>query len=524
VTGRDRMAELRRGMLLSVIAEEAPDRIAIVAPAGNRTFAELNAAANQLVRALRERGVKRGDGIALLCGNRAEFVEVYYAAVRMGARLTPINWHLTADEAGYIVDNCEATAFVAEASFATVAQGASAMAPRATALLAVGGEIDGFERYDKVIARYPADDVADPAAGSTMLYTSGTTGRPKGVFRADSATTGTVATPLAIAVGRSARMNPETDVSLCTGPLYHAAPLAFSLVGPLNAGLTVVLMEQWSGEATLRLIEEHRVTHTHVVPTMFHRLLAVPAEVRDKYDISSLRFIVHGAAPCPVHVKQAIIDWLGPIVYEYYAATEGGGVYIEPEEWLRKPGSVGRPWEGSVAVLNEDGESCATDEVGTVYFRAPDENRFVYYKAEDKTRSAYRDDLFTLGDLGYIDRDGYLFLTGRSAELIISGGVNIYPAEVDAVLLEHPLVADAATVGVPNDEWGEEVKAVVQLEPHTQASDELADELLGHCRARLAHFKCPRSVDFVDSLPRSDAGKIYRSRIREWYWENNRTI
>jgi long-chain acyl-CoA synthetase len=508
-------------MLLAVTAGEAPDRVAIITPTGSRTFGELNRRANQLAHTLRARGVQPGNGVAVLCGNRPEFVETYYACMRIGARMTPINWHLTGDEAGYIVDDCEATAFVADADFASAAATAAQRAPRATARLAVGGPIAGFEPYDDAITGVPDNDVTDPVVGGTMLYTSGTTGRPKGVHRADSATAAVNRTPLAIAVSRSARYDPEHDVALCTGPLYHAAPLAFSLVGPIALGATVVIMESFDAEEMLRLVEQHRVTHIHVVPTMFHRLLALPDAARNRYDVSSLKFIVHGAAPCPVHVKQAMIDWLGPIIFEYYAATEGGGVYIDSHEWLAKPGSVGRPWENTVAVLDDEGAPCATGEVGTVFFVAPEKGRFEYFKAPEKTASAYRDNLFTLGDLGYLDADGYLFLTGRSAEVIISGGVNIYPAEVDAVLLEHEAVADAATVGVPNREWGEEVKAVVELHRDRQPTDELAAELLAHVRDRLAHFKCPRSVDFVDVLPRSDAGKVLRRQIRDRYWEGS---
>jgi long-chain acyl-CoA synthetase len=267
-------------------------------------------------------------------------------------------------------------------------------------------------------------------------------------------------------------------------------------------------------------VEQFRITHTHVVPIMFHRLLALPDDVRNRYDVSSLRYIIHGAAPCPVEVKAAAMEWLGPVIYEYYAATEGGGVFITPEEWLAKPGSVGRPADGSLVVIRDDGTEAAAHDVGTVYFKAPERGRFEYFNAPEKTGGAYRGDHFTLGDLGYLDADGYLFLTGRSAELIISGGVNVYPAEIDAVLLTHPAVADVATVGVPNPEWGEEVKAVVQVAPGFTPGSDLARELLDHCHARLARFKCPRTIDFDDALPRHDTGKIYRRLVRDRYWRD----
>jgi long-chain acyl-CoA synthetase len=279
-------------------------------------------------------------------------------------------------------------------------------------------------------------------------------------------------------------------------------------------------MDKWDPEETLRLIQQHRVTHTHMVATMFHRLLHLPEATRARYDLSSLRFVIHGAAPTPVHEKQAMIDWLGPIVYEYYAATEGGGNYfVTPQEWLRKPGTVGRSItpEGT-KILDDDGNPVGADQTGTIYFRAPEVGRFEYFKAPEKTAQSYRGDWFTLGDMGYLDADGYLFLNGRSAETIISGGVNIYPQEIDEQLLDHPAVLDVCTVGVPNEEWGEEVKSVVQLEADQVASPELAAELIAFARSRLPTFKAPRSIDFVTELPRLSSGKIQRRLVRTPYW------
>ena len=501
----------RNGMLLSWWAQERPDTVAITAPTGARTFAELNGRANQLARALRRRGLAAGDSVALVCTNRAEFAEVWAACIRAGFRLTPVNWHLTADEAGYILDDCEARAFIADERIGDAAVGATKHAPRATARLAIGGAMDGFEDYDDALSAEDRENLTDPVLGGTMLYTSGTTGRPKGVHRApqparDANTAGYV----------------QGDVHLCTGPLYHAAPLGVSLVGPLLNGAGVVIMEQWDAEEALRLIENHKVTHSHMVPTMFHRLLSLPPDVRARYDTSSLRWILHGAAPCPVATKQALIEWLGPIVNEYYAATEGLGTAVNSETWLTKPGTVGKPNPADqVIVGDEKGAQLPPGAVGLVYLKSPEANRFQYFKDEQKTASTYvgPEGYFTLGDMGYFDEDGYLFLTDRSANLIISGGVNIYPAEVDAVLLEHPVVLDAATIGVPNEEWGEEVKAVVELKPGVAQSPALADELINFCRERLARFKCPRTVDFVDELPRQDNGKIYKRVLRETYRE-----
>jgi long-chain acyl-CoA synthetase len=279
------------------------------------------------------------------------------------------------------------------------------------------------------------------------------------------------------------------------------------------------MVDRWDAEAALQLIERYKITHTHMVATMFHRLLQLPDDVKAKYDVSALRFIIHGAAPTPVHVKRAIIEWFGPIVWEYYAATEGGGGFmVGPEEWLTKPGTVGRPGPGfDNKILDEAGNELPAGKVGTVYMRAPERGRFEYFKDKEKTSKSYRGEYFTLGDLGYFDEDGYLFLTGRSAELIISGGVNIYPQEVDNELMKHPAVLDVCTVGVDNDEWGEEVKSVVQLRPGYEASDDLTAELMTWARERLANFKCPRSIDYAAELPRLSSGKIQRRVVRDWY-------
>jgi long-chain acyl-CoA synthetase len=300
-----------------------------------------------------------------------------------------------------------------------------------------------------------------------------------------------------------------------TGPLYHSAPLAFSLNLPMARGAGVVLMDKWDAEETLRLIEQHRITHTHLVPTMFHRMISLPQEVKDRYDLSSLRNVWHGAAPCPVPVKQAFMDWLGPIAWEYYAATEGIGTIIGPHEWLARPGTVGHPEPGHIRILDESGQECPTGVPGTIYMRAPDVGRFEYYGDEQKTSSSYKGDYFTLGDVGYLDEDGWLFLTDRSVDLIISGGVNVYPAEVEAVLITHPSVGDIGVIGVPDPEWGESVKAVVELQPGYQPTAELAEELLAWSRERLAHFKCPRTVDFVEELPRTPSGKLSKRTLRE---------
>ncbi len=504
------------GTTVARTAAEAPARPAVLGPDGDRTFGELAARCNQLSRALGDAGLRAGDAVALLCGNRPEWIEALYACEQSGLRLTPINWHLGPDEIAYIVGDCEAKAVVADARFGEGARAAADVAG-VEEVLAVGGPIDGFDLYDDFIEEQSSEPLAETVRGIPMLYTSGTTGRPKGVHRDMSP--GSVETAAKLAGYRGGE-----DLALVTGPLYHAAPLVLNLQAPFAGGCGVVLMDGWDAEEFLRLVSEHGVTHTHMVPTMFHRLLALPDEVRERYDVASLRYVLHGAAPCPVHVKRAMIDWLGPIIHEYYAATEGGGTAIAASDWLEHPGSVGKPLANPVEVRDDAGTVCSPGDVGTVWFKRPEVGAFRYFKADDKTARTYDEgsEWFTLGDHGYFDDDGYLYLTGRDAEVIISGGVNIYPAEVDAVILMHDAVADALCVGVPDDEWGEQVKAVVELKDDAEPSESLAAELLAHCRDRLAAYKCPRSVDFVDELPRSDAGKALRTKVRQAYWETRR--
>ncbi len=515
------------GMTIAFHAQQDPSRTAVITEFGNRTFGELNERCNQLARVFRQAGLEPDDSVAMLMINRPEFIEIYYACMRAGLRITPINWHLTGDNASYIVGNCEAKAFIADARCSRPAIDAlNDNREQLKLALATGGDIEGFDDYDVVLSAQDGGNIDNPTIGTQMLYTSGTTGRPKGVYRprGSAGAAGATANASNATVNRTqtaAGYVAGQDLALCTGPAYHAAPLAFNVVSPLTQGVGTVLMDKWGAEETLALVAEHKITHTHMVATMFHRLLALPEDARAGYDISSLRYVLHGAAPCPVHVKQAMMDWLGPVIYEYYAATEGGGgFFIGPEEWLSKPGSVGKaPPTAHNIIVDDNGDEVEQGEVGTIYFKAPDTGRFSYYKDEEKTSNSYMGDFFTLGDMGYFDEDGYLFLTGRSAETIISGGVNIYPQETDDVLLKHPAVADVCTVGVPNDEWGEEVKSVVMVKEGMDASDTLAEELINFTRERLPAFKAPRTVDFVDDLPRLPSGKIQRRLVRAPYWE-----
>ncbi|MFA5565962.1 MAG: AMP-binding protein [Acidimicrobiia bacterium] len=508
-----------QGMTVAYWAARQPDVAAIISESGNRSFAELNANINRLVRALRDRGVDAGDSMAIMMANRPEFAESNQAALRSGLRYTTINWHLSGEEAGYILNDCEAKVFVADVRFADAAQEALQHAPNATVCISVGGEIEGFETFESVIEGQDGSDVTDPEIASQMLYTSGTTGRPKGVSRARSSD---VALQQAIRILEGpTNYVPGESVHLVTGPLYHAAPLGISLNSSLIAGAGVVLMDGWDTEGALALIEKHQVTHSHMVPTMFHRMLSLPEETRQRYNLSSLRYVNHGAAPCPVSVKQRLIEWLGPIVHEYYAATEGSGTTVDSHEWLTKPGTVGKPpTDDHVVILDENGEAVGANETGTIYLKTPEVGRFEYYKDADKTARSYSygsGAYFTLGDIGYMDEDGYLFLTDRDANLIISGGVNIYPAEAEAELIAHPAVGDVAVIGIPDDEWGELVIAIVEPQPGVQPSDELAAELIAFVRERLAHYKCPRRVEFRDELPRHDNGKLYKRLLRDEY-------
>jgi long-chain acyl-CoA synthetase len=503
-----------QGMTLAVWADLQPDRIAVYDPDGTaHSFGKTNARANQLVRLFRDRGLVPGDAVALVCSNRVEFVEVLAATLRCGLRLTPVNWHLSADEIAYIIRDCEAKALIGEARVATLAEAAAAC-PGLVLKLAVGEPVEGFEPYETAIARFDGADITDPVLGAGMMYTSGTTGRPKGVHRPVAAVT-----PYATYLMRG--YDPANSVQMCAGPAYHAAPLAFDVRAAMAGGVPLVFIDRWDSEGVLRTISERKVTHFHLVPIMFQRLLALPDAVKAKYPVDHVTFIIHGAAPCPPEVKRAMINWFGPVLTEYYAGSEGGaGFLIDSHEWLGKPGSVGkRPALLQVRILDEAGNDLPNGQAGGIYQQMPPGAGFTYYKDETKTRASRVGDFFTMGDVGYFDEDDYLFLTGRNAETIISGGVNIYPQEIDNELVKHAAVADSATVGAPHDEWGEQVKAVILLNPGHEPSPALAEDILAFARANLASFKVPKSLDFVTELPRSEAGKIQRNKVRAPYWE-----
>ena len=497
------------------IAREQPEMTAVVDPAGHDVnYRQLAGMADAYGRGLQGLGLGVGDVVVVMMPNSIELVALYFAAMECGLYIVPINWHLTGHEVAYIVEDSEAKAFVGHERFADAAAVAAQSVPPESRFAL--GAIDGFR---------PLADLADPngrpdvrTMGAPMVYTSGTTGKPKGVKRP---LTGADPDDVPIAASfffAGFRINTFDDnVHICGSPLYHTAVLNFVGIS-IQLGHTVVLMDRFDAEEMLRLIERHRVTHSHMVPAQFIRLLALPEDVRAKYDVSSLRTMIHGAAPCPNEVKHAMIAWWGPVVVEYYAATEGGGATIFADEWLRKPGSVGKAWSYSVIkILDESGNEVAANQPGLVYMQMGG-STFAYHKAEQKTRESRVGDLFTVGDIGYLDEDGYLFLMDRKNDMIISGGVNIYPAEIEGELVMHPAVADVAVFGVPDEEWGEAIKAVIQPSPGFAPSPELTAEILAWAAGRLAKYKLPKTVDYLDQLPRDDNGKLYKRKLRDPEW------
>ena len=480
------------------------------------TYAELEQRSRTLAGVLQARGRRPGGHIALLMENNRCFLEVTWAAQRSGLHYTPINRHLRANEVQYVLDDCGASTLVTSSTMGDVL--ATLDLSRIDTKICVDGDLPGFERYDDLLRSASADMAVDEQEGREMLYSSGTTGRPKGVQKnlPNTPFGDPASAPVQIAQGIGMTGGGPGAVYLSPAPLYHAAPLVYCM-SMQRLGATVVVMERFDAEDCLKLIEQHGVTHAQFVPTMFVRMLRLPKEVRDRYDVSSLQVVMHAAAPCPVPVKRQMIEWWGPIIHEYYAGTEDiGGTYITSTEWLAHPGSVGRPTQ-ECHIVSEDGDEQPAGKVGVVYFAGG--RPFEYHNDPDKTAAIANERGWrTLGDMGYLDDDGYLYLTDRVAHMIVSGGVNIYPQETENVLLEHPAVGDVAVIGVPDAEMGEAVKAVIELVDPTRAGAETEQELLTFCRERIASFKCPKSIDFTDELPRSDNGKLYKRVLREPYW------
>jgi acyl-CoA synthetase (AMP-forming)/AMP-acid ligase II len=492
--------------------------IAVVMGSGETvTYGQLEDRSCRLAQRWWADGLRPGDHVALMMENHPRCFEVTWAALRSGLRITPINWHLTADEAGYIIDDCDATALVTSAKLAGVVAAAGSALDRVTSRLVADGDVPGFDRYENALAASPAERLEREVTGSWMFYSSGTTGRPKGIVHpVQEKPFGEVDQGLTLMLQGLFGFGSDS-VYLSPAPLYHAAPIGWS-IAVQRLGGTVVVMEKFDAEEVLELIERHRVTHAQFVPTHFIRLLKLPETVRTARDVSSLRAVIHAAAPCPVEVKSAMMDWLGPIVHEYYAGSEGNGFcYASPADWLAHPGTVGRSLLGPIHILDEDGTEQPVGEPGQIWFESG--VSFEYHHDAAKTRESVNDKGWSsLGDIGTLDADGFLYLSDRVSHMIISGGVNIYPQEVENALAVHPAVADVAVIGVPDPEMGEQVKAVVELLDPDDASDELGAELIAYCRERLAAYKCPRSVDFVGELPRLPTGKLRKRDLRARYW------
>ena len=504
-------------------AEADPAWTALVEPDGTqRTAGELLARVNQLTHALRALGLRPGDGVAVLLPNGGAALEIYLAALQGGWYYTPINWHFTAPEIAYIVRDTESKAFFVHERFAQTGTAAADEAGLPQDARFSYGTVPGFTEVADLRAGQPTDLPQDRTAGAAMHYTSGTTGRPKGVRRAltglDPDVSADLLTGLLQFFGITGG---QPNVHLVTSPNYHTAVTIFG-GSALQFGHTLVCMDGWDAERALALVDRYKVSNTHMVPTQFKRMLSLPEDSRAKYDISSMRWLIHAAAPCPVPIKHAMLDWWGPCIYEYYAATEGGGTIVTPQEWLQRPGTVGKPWPTSeVMVADDNGEVCPPGVPGTVYMRMGLE--FEYKGDPEKTAANRLRDFFTVGDIGFLDADGFLFLCDRKSDMIISGGANIYPAEIEAEIIINPKVADVAVFGIPDEDWGEQIKAVVQPADGVEPSRQLAAEILASLEGRLAKMKWPKSIDFVAELPRDPSGKLLKRRLRDPYWADRAT-
>ncbi len=505
-------------------AAERPNHPAVIMASSGETitYAELEARSNRIAHLLRSLGLARGDHYAVFLENHPRFVECCAAGHRAGLYYTTVNSHLAARELAYILNNSQSKLLITSQSRRAVAMAALHECPRVEiCLIADGpGEGDRICSLEEAASGFPNTPIADEFSGSPMLYSSGTTGQPKGVMRPLPEEPPAQSHPIALLWRKMFSYRPG-QIYLSPAPLYHVAPLV-GLAQSIPIGGTSIVMERFDAEDFLRLVEQYRVTHAQLVPTMFARLLKLPEATRRRYDVSSLELAYHGAAPCPVQIKQAMIDWWGPIIVEYYGATEGMGLtWCDSAEWLAHKGTIGKVLAGELHILDEAMNEVATGRTGKLWFKTL--MPFEYFDDPAKTAEANSPDrtMSTVGDIGHIDADGYVYLTDRAAFMIISGGVNIYPQECENLLIAHPEVVDAAVFGVPSEDMGEEVKAVVQLMPGTEPGEATAAELIAYCRAHLAHFKCPRSVDFEAQLPRLPTGKLYKTALRDRYWKGH---
>ncbi len=500
-------------------AQTHPDKPAIIMASSGETitFAQLDEEANRLAQLFNSLGLEPGDHIAFCMENHPRFLPIAWGAHYAGLIYTAMSSRLTTEEMEYIINNCEAKVFITSAYKKDQAAELVDKMPNVGTRLMLDGAIDGYESYEEAVAAQPAEPIPGRVAGADMLYSSGTTGQPKGVMPArDPQPLEEAAHSVAGMLGLIFGMT-EDSIYLSPAPLYHAAPLRFCMGTQVN-GATLVVMDRFDPEVYLANVEKYKITHTQVVPTMFVRMLKLDEAVRSKYDVSSLQMCVHAAAPCPVAVKEQMIEWWGPVIHEYYAGTEGNGfVYCNSEMWMGHKGTVGMPINCTVHIVGEDGEPVGVGEEGTIYFEGG--GSFEYHGDKEKTAgSRHPKGWSTLGDVGKLDDDGFLYLTDRKAYMIISGGVNIYPQEAENILTMHPSVFDVAVIGVPNEDFGEEVKAIVQPAEGVEPSPELAAELIAYCREHLADVKSPRTIDFRDELPRHPTGKLYKRLLKDEYW------
>jgi acyl-CoA synthetase (AMP-forming)/AMP-acid ligase II len=504
-------------------ARETPDKAAVVMASDGRSvsYAELDDAANRLANLFREVGLRPGDHIAFCMENRAEYLPIMWGAHYAGLYYTAASSRLTPEELGYIIEDSNSRIFL---SSPYKAEAVDALADQLAGLdlrLSVGGALPGFDDYEDALAAQSADPLPDRVEGAAMLYSSGTTGRPKGVKPRLSGQ------PLGSGEGLGMMLKAlfgasEDSIYLSPAPLYHAAPLRYCAQFQ-RFGATVVVMERFDAEDALRAIEQYRITHSQWVPTMFVRMLKLPEEARTRYDVSSLQCAIHAAAPCPIGVKEQMLDWWGPVIHEYYAGTEGNGFcYASPQDWLAHKGTVGKAIMGDLHIVDDEGNELGVGEEGGVYFGGDAASAFEYHNDPEKTADGRLPNGWsTLGDIGKVDEDGFLYLTDRKANMIITGGVNVYPQETENVLTLHPKVQDVAVFGVPNTDFGEEVKAVVQPVDMAAAGPSLEKELIAYCREHLADVKCPRSVDFREELPRHPTGKLYKRLLKDEYWKGH---
>lgn len=500
-----------------IYAQTTPDKAAyIMAKTGETvTYLDLEQRANQNAHLFRNYGLKPTDHVAIMMENHPRFFEIHWGALRAGIILTPISTHLLDEEVAYILNNCEAKVFIISKKYQKVAESALANGVNVERYLMIDGEMDGYGSYEENIKDLPITPIVDEIQGASMLYSSGTTGLPKGVYTPPHSDNIEDINPVFVSMGQNFGFGGHT-IYLSPAPLYHAAPLAYNTVNMLYGGTSIIL-DRFDAEQSLAAIEKYKANYSQWVPIMFVRMLKLPEAVRTKYDVSSMKLALHAAAPCPIEIKEQMIEWWGPVIFEYYGASEGNGLTaITSPEWLTHKGSVGRAIFGTVAILDDEGNEVPSGEIGNVYFHGG--NEFKYHNEPEKTDKAYaKSGHSTVGDIGYMDEEGYLYLTDRKNFTIISGGVNIYPQEIENCIINHPKVADVAVFGIPHEEFGQEVKAVVQPKNWSEAGPDLEGELLDFCRSKLARIKVPRSVDFDKELPRKDNGKLYKRRLVERY-------